>query len=82
MVERACCESDAVKVVCGISYEIAVRVFVLGWFAWLDGSNRKEGFAMTRRAWVADSAVNVSTGQHKVPARNKQYSTDFRDWQG
>lgn len=49
MIERARRESNAVKVVCGIGYEIAVRVL---YQAGLHGSKRKEGFAMTQARFV------------------------------
>ena len=49
MIERARRESNAVKVVCGIGYEIVVRVL---YQAGLHGSNRKERFAMTQARFV------------------------------
>ena len=49
MIERARRESNAVKVVCSIGYEIAVGVL---YEAGLHGSNRKEGLAMTQARFV------------------------------
>ena len=71
MVERACCESDAVKVVCGISYEIAVRIL---YQAGLHGSNRKEGFAIDQAAPAlieTRSAAGTRPGSGKRLSRHR-----------